>query len=438
MSLSSSLLRSRLSRNGFQAAYRNPKLSWGASAMLTRLQNTLAPTASSQATSLDPMTGEVVALPDIQPNRMVITKNPNPTPPPSSKTLVFGRTFTDHMLTVPWDIVNGWGAPHIQPYGSLKLDPSTTVLHYAQTLFEGLKAYRDENGKVTLFRPDMNMKRMNNSAKRLALPTFDGEALLECIKELIRLDKHWIPREPGHSLYIRPTLIGTQRFIGVAPPSEALLFVICSPVGPYYPNGFKPIALYGTTEYIRAAPGGTGAYKLGVNYAPGVLPQKEVSKRGYAQNLWLHGPEHYLTEVGTMNMFVVIKQDDGSFELITPPLDGMILPGVTRDSVLGLAREHTTGIKKILDLPENLTVSERPISMKEIKEASKANRLVELFGSGTAAVISPVDRIGYLGEDILIPTGEDGMGPISRPIWTELVGRQTGAIPSAWSVVVSE
>ncbi|KAJ8084244.1 branched-chain-amino-acid transaminase bat2 [Marasmius tenuissimus] len=421
-------LRSRL-----QGSLRQINRSWGASTI--RCQSTLP---LGQTPSLDPMTGELVALPDIQPGRLVITKNQNPTPPPSSKTLVFGRTFTDHMLAIPWDAVNGWGEPNIRPYGPLQLDPSTTVLHYAQTLFEGMKAYRDDRGKITLFRPDMNMKRMNNSAQRIALPTFDGDALLDLIKQLIRLDKHWIPREAGHSLYIRPTLIGTQKFIGVAPPTEALLFVICSPVGPYYPNGFKPIGLYGTTEFIRAAPGGTGAYKLGVNYAPGVMPQKLVAKQGYAQNLWLHGPEHYLTEVGTMNMFVVLRSDDGGYELITPPLDGMILPGVTRDSVLALAREHVAGAKRLPNLPENLVVSERPITMKEVKEASKTNKLVELFGAGTAAVISPVDRIGYLGEDIPIPTGEDGMGPISRPIWTELVGRQTGAIPSDWSVLVEE
>ena len=181
---------------------------------------------------------------------------------------------------------------------------------------------------------------------------------------------------------------------------------------------------------------GTGAFKLGVNYAPGILPQKEAAKQGYAQNLWLHGPEHLLTEVGTMNMFVVFRKPDGSHELVTPPLDGMILPGVTRDSVLTLAREHNSGKYTIPGLPANLTVSERPVSMKEVKEASLNGSLVELFGAGTAAVISPVDKIGYLGEDVHVPTGPDGMGPISRPIWKELVGRQTGAIKSDWSVVI--
>ncbi|TFK41406.1 branched-chain amino acid aminotransferase II [Crucibulum laeve] len=375
-------------------------------------------------------------LPDIDTSKLKVNKNTSPKTPPPAKDLKFGHTFTDHMLAIPWNVTTGWGAPQIQPYGPLALDPSSTVLHYAQTIFEGMKAYRHDDGKVTLFRPDMNMKRMNNSAQRIALPTFNGDALLSLIKELVRTDKHWIPREPGHSLYVRPTMIGTQKAIGVGPPSDALLFVICSPVGPYYPNGFKPVSLYGTTEYVRASPGGTGAYKLGVNYAPGILPQKAAASLGYAQNLWLHGPEHHLTEVGTMNMFVVFRKEDGAIELVTPPLDGMILPGVTRDSVLALAREHASGKNRLPNLPEKLVVSERPVTMKEVREASLSGKLVELFGAGTAAVISPVDKIGYLGQDVLIPTGADGMGPVSNPIWAELVGRQTGAIHSEWSVVV--
>ncbi|KAJ7786054.1 branched chain amino acid aminotransferase [Mycena metata] len=387
----------------------------------------------------DPMTGELMsATPDIQPSRLQITRNTNPATPPPSNQLVFGHTFTDHMLTIPWDAVSGWGTPEIKPYGPFQMEPSATVLHYAQTTFEGMKAYRDEEGKVTLFRPDMNMKRLNNSARRLALPNFDGNALLDLIKRLIHIDRHWIPQEPGHSLYVRPTMIGTQKAIGVGPPNEALLFVILSPVGPYYASGFKPIALHGTTEFVRAAPGGTGAYKLGANYAAGVMPQKSAAALGYSQNLWLHGEEHYLTEVGTMNMFIVFTTEDGSTELVTPPLDGMILPGVTRDSVLALAREHASGKTKLANLAEKLIVSERSVTMKEVKAAAAAGRLVEMFGAGTAAVISPVDRIGYMGEDIHIPTGEDGMGPVSRPIWTELVGRQMGSIPSEWSIPVTE
>ncbi|KAF7319956.1 Branched-chain-amino-acid aminotransferase [Mycena kentingensis (nom. inval.)] len=401
----------------------------------------------------DPMTGELMSpTPDIQVKVQSRLVNHEPTHSSAASTAnntefepedgaaltdTRIRAHTDHMLTVPWDAVGGWGVPEIKPYGPLQLEPSATVLHYAQTAFEGMKAYRDEAGKVTLFRPDMNMKRMNSSAKRLALPTFDGDALLDLIKHLIRIDKHWIPQEAGHSLYVRPTIIGNQKAIGVGPPNEALLFVIMSPVGPYYASGFKPIALHGTTEYIRAAPGGTGAYKLGINYASGVMPQKMVGALGYTQNLWLHGPEHELTEVGTMNMFIVFKSTDGNtLELVTPPLDGMILPGVTRDSVLTLAREHASGANTLPHLPANLVISERRVTMQEVKDAAREGRLVEMFGAGTAAVISPVNRIGYMGEDVHIPTGEDGMGPVSRPIWTELVGRQWGKIPSEWSVEV--
>ncbi|KAH8100568.1 branched-chain amino acid aminotransferase II [Cristinia sonorae] len=386
------------------------------------------------------MTGELTSLPDIQASKLEIVTTKSPKPLPSSSDLVFGRTFTDHMLTIPWTANTGWGIPKIQPYGPLSLQPSATVFHYAQELFEGLKAYRDTTGRVTMFRPDMNMKRMNTSAKRVALPNFDGNAVIELLKELIRKDKHWIPDIPGYSLYIRPTLIGTQAALGVQPPDEALLFVICSPVGPYYPTGFKPVALYGTTEYSRAAPGGIGSYKLGANYAPGVVAQREAAAKGYAQNLWLHGPEHHITEVGTMNTMIVFEQPNGVTELVTPPLDGMILPGVTRDSVLTLAREHAEGKTLIEGLPEpgKLVVNERPVTMKEVKEAGQDGRLVEFFGTGTAAVISPVNKIGYLGQDIMIPTGEDGMGPVSRPIWKQLVGIQSGIISHPWSVTVTE
>ncbi|QRV76771.1 amino-transferase class IV protein [Ceratobasidium sp. AG-Ba] len=342
------------------------------------------------------------------------------------------------MISIPWDIMRGWGAPTIIPYGPLQLDPSVTVLHYAQTLFEGMKAYRDENGKVTLFRPDMNMKRMNRSAQRIALPTFNGEALLEIIKTLVKLDSHWIPKEPGHSLYIRPTLIGTQRALGVAPPNEALLFVICSPVGPYYKNGFKPVRLLATTEYIRASPRGTGGYKLGANYAPGVVPQVEAAVKGYDQILWLLGEEDYLTEVGTMNLFIALKNKDGKTELVTPPLEDLILPGVTRDSILCLARDHVSGKIDIPGLPKDLVVSERHITMGEIKAAADSGNLLEVFGAGTAAIVCPVKEIGYKGKDIKIPVGKEGMGPMCKGILDQIVARQMGTIPSEWSVVVTE
>ncbi|KAG8952010.1 hypothetical protein FRC04_005343 [Tulasnella sp. 424] len=392
---------------------------------------------SSQPVTRDAMTGEFTSKPDIDSSRLELVKNTSPKSPPSPQNLVFGHTFTDHMLTVEWTLADGWGVPKIMPYGPFSIQPSSTVLHYCQSVFEGLKAYRDENGKVTLFRPDMNMKRMVRSAQRVALPAFNGEELLQLIKKLVALDAHWIPQVPGYSLYIRPTLIGNMHALGVGPPNKALLFVICSPVGPYYKNGFKPVKLLATTEYVRAVPGGTGSYKLGANYAPCLIPQAEAMAQGYDQNLWLLGPEHYLTEVGTMNLFVVLKRDDGSVELVTPPLEDVILPGVTRDSVLALARDHAAG-KLQLNLPSKLVVSERPITMGEVKEAADSGKLLEVFGSGTAAIVCPVKAIGYLGKDIQIPIGEQGMGPVTKTILDEIVKRQLGVVESDWSVTVTE
>ncbi|KAH9996549.1 branched-chain amino acid aminotransferase II [Russula vinacea] len=330
-----------------------------------------------------------------------IYKTSTPKKLPALKSLKFGHNFTDHMLVIPWNSSQGWGTPEIKPYGPLSLEPSSTVFHYAQCIFEGLKAYRNKNGK------------------RLALPTFNGAAFLDVIKELVRLERHWIPQENGHSLYIRPVMIGTQNTIGISPPDSALLFVICSPVGPYYPEGFKPVALHGTTEYVRAY-------------------LEQAADSGYVQNLWLSGPEHNLTEVGTMNLFVVFRQQDGTLELVTPPLDGMILPGVTRDSVLSLARSHAAGTLQIPNLTSKIAVSERGVTMKEVCVAAQSGRLVEMFGAGTAAIVSPIDKIGYEGKDIEIPVQEDGMGPVSRPIWADLVARQTGEVESDWSVVVYE
>ncbi|KAH9075828.1 branched-chain amino acid aminotransferase II [Lactarius deliciosus] len=300
------------------------------------------------------------------------------------------------MLAIPWSLSEGWGTPEIKPF--------QPVFHYAQCLFEGMKAYKSQDGKITVFRPDLNMARMNRSAQRLA-PT----------------NRHWVPKEKGYSLYVRPVMIGTQNTIGLSPPESALLFVICSPVGPYYKDGFKPVALHGTTDHVRAYPGGTGEHKIGANYALAVFPQKMASELGYVQNLWLHGPEHTLTEVCKN----YLRQEDGSLELVTPPLDGMILPGVTRDSVLALTRSHAAGTLRIPNLQSKLSVSERGVTMKEVCEAAQSGRLVEMFGTGTAAVVSPVKKIGYQGLDVEIPVGEDGMGP-------------TGEIESDWSVVIHE
>ncbi|KAJ9101835.1 hypothetical protein QFC21_003175 [Naganishia friedmannii] len=374
--------------------------------------------SSSAPVQRDTMTGEIISLPDIDPFLLKIQETTSAkTPLPSSK-LVFGKTFTDHMLMIPWTSEAGWAEPVIK---------------------EWMKAYRCEDGTIRLFRPDMNMARMNRSAARIALPQFNGDALIELIKKMVMLESKWIPGEPGYSLYLRPTMIATQNSLGVGPSSSALLFVIASPVGPYYATGFKAVSLQATTKYVRAAPGGTGGFKLGANYSPGVVPQVEAAKQGYAQNLWLHGPEHYLTEVGTMNLFVVIENEHGQTELLTPPLEDLILPGVTRDSILSLARDHVAGKTQIPGLPErDFVVSERKMTMPQLAQLAREGKVKEVFGAGTAAVVTSVDNIGYEGTDIPIPAGPEGLGPIAKAMLDRIQGIQTGRIEHEWSIVAGK
>ncbi|OBA28914.1 branched-chain amino acid aminotransferase II [Hanseniaspora valbyensis NRRL Y-1626] len=321
--------------------------------------------------------------------------------PIKNEDLIFGKDFTNHMLTVNWDNKQGWHAPEIKPYGNLSLDPSTCVFHYAFELFEGLKAYKSlKNEKdIIMFRPDKNMERMNKSSDRICLPTFESEELIKLIEELIKLDKDMIPKGKGYSLYIRPTMIGTSEGLGVHTPDKAMIFVICSPVGPYYKTGFKAVSLEATDYATRAWPGGVGDKKLGANYAPCIKPQLEAAKRGHQQNLWLFGPNKNITEVGTMNVFFALKNSQtGKKELVTAPLDGTILEGVTRDSVLALCREN-------LD-PAEWEVNERYLSIDEVKERAAKGELIEAFGSGTAAVVSPIKNISYQSEDISVPLQE--------------------------------
>ncbi|KAG9301880.1 hypothetical protein G9A89_004559 [Geosiphon pyriformis] len=346
-----------------------------------------------------------------------------------NKDLIFGRQFTDHMVSIEWDSDHGWSEPWIRPYDKISLEPSSVVFHYSFECFEGMKAYKDKEGRVRLFRPDMNMKRFTKSATRIALPTFNERELIKCIKSLVRLDERWIPAERGYSLYIRPTLIGTQPFLGVGPTSQALLFVICSPVGPYYKTGFDAVKLLATTENVRAWPGGTGDAKIGGNYSPCVKPQVEAALKGYQQNLWLFGPDDEVTEVGTMNCFVYWKNEDNEIELVTPPLDGSILAGVTRDSILVLARSWG-----------EYKVSERKITMPQIVKASEEGRLLEMFGAGTAAIISPIKEIHYRNQNIKVPLDpkdpSSNAGPLAKRFVDILMGIQYGEIPHEWSVIV--
>ncbi|KAG7194993.1 branched-chain-amino-acid transaminase bat2 [Scheffersomyces spartinae] len=336
-------------------------------------------------------------------SRLQINKTSTPKHKLANDQLVFGKTFTDHMLEIEWDAQSGWGVPKISPYHNLSLDPSCAVFHYAFELFEGMKAYKDANGNVRTFRGDKNMERMNKSAERIALPTFDGEELIKLIDKLVLLDKDFVPEGAGYSLYLRPTMIGTQASLGVGIPSKALLYVIASPVGPYYPTGFKPVSLEATDYAVRAWPGGVGNRKLGANYAPCIKPQLEAASRGYHQNLWLFGEEGNVTEVGTMNAFFIFKDlITGKKELVTAPLDGTILEGVTRDSILELARTRLPA--------EEWEVSERYCTIHEIIEKATKGALVEAFGAGTAAVVSPIGNIGYQGKDIAIPLARGNSG----------------------------
>ncbi|KAG0006241.1 branched-chain-amino-acid aminotransferase [Modicella reniformis] len=331
--------------------------------------------------------------------------------------LVFGKTFTDNMLMIEWEAGKGWGTPQIKEYGKLQLEPSAVVFHYSFECFEGMKAYKDKAGKTRLFRPDMNMKRFNKSATRIALPSFENDELKELIGEFLKVDERWIPKGRGYSLYLRPTLIGTQESLGVGASDKAMLFVIASPVGPYFPSGFNAVNLLATSDKVRAWPGGTGDAKIGGNYAPCVRPQLDANKEGYQQNLWLFGPDHQLTEV--------------EVELVTPDLDGSILPGVTRDSILALTRQWG-----------EFKVSERKIAMKDLVKADKEGRIIEMFGAGTACIVCPIKKIRYDGHDIHVPLDPSDKtsqaGKLTKRINDTIMDIQYGDIkgPEGWSVIV--
>uniref|UniRef100_A0A8C1J2N1 Branched-chain-amino-acid aminotransferase n=3 Tax=Cyprinus carpio TaxID=7962 RepID=A0A8C1J2N1_CYPCA len=333
-------------------------------------------------------------------------------PKPDPNGLVFGTVFTDHMLTIEWTLEEGWQKPHIQPFGNLSIHPGCSSLHYAVQLFEGMKAYRGPDNKVRLFRPLINMKRMLKSAHRACLPSFDGVELLECIRKLVKVDQDWVPHSDSASLYIRPTLLGTEPTLGVKKPSKALLFVILSPVGPYFSTGAKPVSLWADSKYIRAWRGGTGDCKMGGNYGASIYAQYEAVDYGCQQVLWLYGDDQQITEVGTMNLFLYWINEKEEEELATPPLDGIILPGVTRQSILELTRKWG-----------EFKVSERYLTMADLRQALEENRVKEMFGSGTACVVSPVGRILYQGENLHIPC-EGSFPPLASRLLKELTDIQ--------------
>ncbi len=345
-----------------------------------------------------------------------IHKTKQPKTKPDESRLGFGTHFTDHMFLMDYHPDKGWHTPRIEPYGLLALDPATMMLHYGQGIFEGLKAYRTDAGKIQLFRPKENFKRLNHSAHLLCMPPIDEAFALEALKELLILEKDWVPKKPDTSLYIRPTVYASDPFLGVRASYTYRFFIILSPVGAYYAEGFNPVKIWVTKNHVRAVPGGVGEAKTPGNYAASLLAGHEAHEAGYTQVLWLDGIEkRYIEEVGSMNIFIVMGDT-----IVTPALTGSILPGITRKSVLHLARKW------------NMPVEERKIAMEEVLDAHASGRLTEIFGSGTAAVISPVGELRY-GETVLT-IGEGKVGPVARRLYKAITdiqyGRQEG--PEGW------
>ncbi len=335
-------------------------------------------------------------------------------PLPDFTRLEFGKLYTDHMFTMEYSPELGWQNPTISPFKNLSLSPATLVLHYAQEIFEGLKAYTRVDGDVGLFRPRDNFIRMNNSAKRMNMPEFDIEIALNGLFKLLKLDKRWVPPQEGASLYIRPAMIATDAVIGLKPSTSYLFYIIMSPVGPYFKIGEKGLNIFVEEQYVRAVRGGIGEAKAGANYAASLLAASEAKKKGFADALWLDGVERrYVEEVGTMNIFFAY----GS-KVITPKLNGSLLPGITRQSIIELLKSWGE------------TVAEESIDINTLIADIDAGRCTECFGSGTAAVISPVGSLHYKGIDH--PISGEAIGPVSQKIFKALTDIQYGKAKDAF------
>lgn len=348
-------------------------------------------------------------------------------PKPEVTDLGFGKFFTDHMLKINYfKQLGGWQKPEIMPFENLSIHPAAKALHYAIQLFEGLKAYRGVDDKIRLFRPDLNMERMNLAAQRSGLPTFDGDELIKCITRLVQIDQEWVPHSETSTLYIRPTLIGTEPTFGIMAPETALLFAILSPVSAYYKTGSDgAVSIYADPNVVRAFPGGVGNRKVGSNYGPTIEATARAAKLGHHQVLWLFGPNHELTEVGAMNIFIVYVNEQGDKQLSTPPLNGLILPGVTRRSIIELASQW-----------EDIVVKEEVITMDRVIELNKKGRLLEMFGAGTAVVISPISRVGFLDHEIRVPTMSQAQ-PVYQRVKDTLLAIQYGHIEHPYAKVIS-
>ena len=333
---------------------------------------------------------------------------------PDPKTLKFGKVFTDHMFLLNYDAGQGWQDGRIVPYGDLNLAPSAMVFHYAQEVFEGLKAYRRPDGKVQLFRPMDNVRRLNDSCERLCIPAIPEELALEGIRTLVKVEQDWVPNEPGTSLYIRPFVIATDASLGVHASHSYLFCVICCPVGAYYAEGINPVRIYVENEDVRAVRGGTGYTKCGGNYAASIRAGERAEEQGYAQVLWLDGVERkYIEEVGSMNVMFKV---DGT--IITPKLTGSVLPGITRRSCLQLLRDW------------GYPVEERLVTAQELFDAADAGKLDEAWGTGTAAVVSPIGEMGWNERKAEVNGGV--IGPVTQKLYDTLTGIQWGTQPDPY------
>lgn len=349
---------------------------------------------------------------------MSITLTKEPKQKPDVNHLVFGRTFTDHMFIMDYSVDKGWHDARIVPYQPFLIEPSAMIFHYGQTVFEGLKAYYAEDGRILLFRPERNMQRLNKSNDRLCIPKIDEEFALHALKELIRIDQDWVPRAEGTSLYIRPFIISTEPTLGVHTSSTYKFMIILSPVGSYYKEGIHPVKIAVESRYVRAVAGGTGQAKTAGNYASSLKAQEVADEGGYSQVLWLDGIERkYVEEVGSMNIFFKING-----EIVTPALNGSILEGVTRNSIIQLLKYW------------HMPVSERKISIEEVHQAYKNGVLEEVFGTGTAAVISPVGELFWNNEKMVVNGGKTG--ELSMKLYNTLTSIQLGKEedPFGWVV----
>ncbi len=348
--------------------------------------------------------------------QLSITRADQLKPHPDDSDLRFGDVFTDHMFSMDYNPDKGWHDPRIEPYGPIQMDPATMVLHYGQAIFEGLKAYRNVNGGVQLFRAKDNLSRLNRSARRLCIPDVDEAFSLDALKQLIAIEKDWVPSSPGTALYIRPTIVAMDPFLGVRASHTYRYYIILGPVGAYYAAGFNPVKILVTKKFVRAVRGGVGEAKTPGNYAASLLAGERAKDEGYAQVLWLDGVnQENVEEVGAMNIFFLI--DD---ELVTPKLNGSILPGITRESVLFVAKKW------------GMNVSERDIGISEVFDAHRAGKLQEVFGSGTAAVVSPVGELKY-GDDV-IALGDGSVGPFAQKLYDAITDIQYGKAedPDGW------